>query len=110
MKVKTIVEFQDIRAQKLRTFGEEFEVSEQRYKEILEVGEFVKPLEEIPIDKEELDSKEDEETLVEDSDNEESKVDYKKMKVSELKDLLKEKNIEFNSSDNKEDLIKLLEG
>ena len=41
---------------------------------------------------------------------EEDKIDYSKLKVDELKNLLDEKGIEYDSKAKKEDLIKLLEG
>lgn len=41
---------------------------------------------------------------------EEDKIDYSKLKVDELKNLLDEKEIEYDSKAKKEDLIKLLEG
>lgn len=41
---------------------------------------------------------------------EEDKIDYLKLKVDELKDIAKEKGIEYDSKAKKEDLIKLLEG
>lgn len=50
----------------------------------------------------------DEETLNE--TGEEDKIDYPKLKVDELKNLLDEKEIEYDSKAKKEDLIKLLEG
>lgn len=40
----------------------------------------------------------------------EDKIDYSKLKVDELKNLLDEKEIEYDSKAKKEDLIKLLEG
>ena len=49
-----------------------------------------------------------EETLNE--TEEEDKIDYSKLKVDELKNLLDEKEIEYDSKAKKEDLIKLLEG
>lgn len=45
MKVKTLVRFQDLKADVIREVGEEFTVSKARFKEILSVGPFV---EEVP--------------------------------------------------------------
>lgn len=50
----------------------------------------------------------DEETLNE--TEEQYKIDYSKLKVDELKQLLDEQGIEYDSKVKKEDLIKLLEG
>ena len=50
----------------------------------------------------------DKETLNE-TDKEDT-VDYSKLKVDELKNLLDEKEIEYDSKAKKEELIKLLEG
>ena len=55
-----------------------------------------------------LDSEVKEEALEE--TEEEDTVDYSKLKVDELKNLLDEKEIEYDSKAKKEDLIKLLEG
>lgn len=46
MKVKTLVKFQDAKEDKLREVGDEFIVSKERYKEILEAGNFVEEVEE----------------------------------------------------------------
>ena len=41
---------------------------------------------------------------------EEDKINYSKFKIDELKNILDEKGIEYDSKAKKEDLIKLLEG
>lgn len=54
-----------------------------------------------------------EETSYEEAGNEtigEDKINYSKLKIDELKDIAKEKGIEYDSKAKKEDLIKLLEG
>ena len=44
--VKAIARFKDKKTGKVHEIGEKFRVSKARYKEILEVGEFVEPVEE----------------------------------------------------------------
>lgn len=56
------------------------------------------------LNKESLDEEAVNETM------EEYKMDYSKLKVDELKKLLDEKGIEYDSKAKKEDLINLLEG
>lgn len=45
-----------------------------------------------------------------DSKEDNQTVNYEEMKVAELKKLLEDKGIDYNSKDNRADLIKLLEG
>lgn len=44
MKVKAIVTFKDLREKKIRKAGEEFDISEERYEEILKKGKYVEPM------------------------------------------------------------------
>lgn len=44
MKVKAIVTFKDLKEKKIRKAGEEFDISEERYEEILKKGKYVKPM------------------------------------------------------------------
>lgn len=53
MKVKAIAKFQDLKEGMLREIGDVFEVSEERYEEIKNAGEFV---EEVEDDEEGLES------------------------------------------------------
>lgn len=46
MKVRTKVKFRDLKEDELREVGDEFIVSKDRYKEILEVGDFVEEVKE----------------------------------------------------------------
>lgn len=62
----------------------------------------------VEITDESIEKKSNEEAL--DETKEEDKIDYSKLKVDELKNLLDEKEIEYDSKAKKEDLIKLLEG
>lgn len=45
MMVKVVAKFRDKKTGEIRNIGDEFRVSKARYEEILEVGEFVKPVE-----------------------------------------------------------------
>lgn len=45
MMVKTVVKFRDKKTGEIREVGDEFRVSKARYEEILQVGQFVEPVE-----------------------------------------------------------------
>ena len=46
MKVKAIVTFKDLKEKKIRKAGEKFDITEERYEEILKKGKYVEPMEE----------------------------------------------------------------
>lgn len=46
MKVKAIVTFKDLKEKKIRKAGQKFDITEERYEEILKKGKYVKPVEE----------------------------------------------------------------
>lgn len=88
MLVKALIKFRDLKEKKLREIGDDFEVSETRYKEILtKGGKWVKPLNK---------------KLVE------VQADYKGFTKDELKKLLDDKDIKYDSKDTKAELIKKL--
>lgn len=46
MKVKAIVTFKDLKEKKIRKAGQKFDITEERYEEILKKGKYVEPVEE----------------------------------------------------------------
>lgn len=87
MKVTTIVRFKDLKENVMREIGDEFEVSESRFREILDVGEFVRVI------------------GAEDTTEE---VDYSKMTNNELKEILDEKGVDYKKNATKAELIELI--
>lgn len=45
MKVKAIVTFKDLKEKKIRKAGQKFDITEERYEEILKKGKYVEPVE-----------------------------------------------------------------
>jgi hypothetical protein len=87
MKVTTIVRFKDLKENVIREIGDEFEVSDTRLKEILDVGEFVRVI------------------GAEDTTEE---VDLSKLTNGKLKEILDEKGIEYKKNMTKGELIELI--
>lgn len=59
MKVKTTIKFRDLKAGTIRKVGEEFECSEDRFKEILKKGPFVEEVKEEPAEEAEAEAVEE---------------------------------------------------
>lgn len=87
MKVKAVIEFFDLKEKKLRIVGDEFEVSNERFSEILTKGG--KWIEEVEVKKIE-------------------KAEEKELTISEIKSMLDEKGIKYAKGAKKDELLSLL--
>lgn len=88
MKVKAIIEFFDLKENKLRSVGDEFEVSNERFSEILtKGGKWIEEVEEIEKVEE---------------------VEEKELTIAEIKSMLDEKGIKYAKGAKKDELLSLL--
>ena len=78
-KVKALIQFKDLKEMKLRKIGDVFDVSNERFDEILAKGDWVEEIQEL--------------------DN---------LTVKEIKELLDKKEIDYTSDAKKAELIELL--
>lgn len=101
MKVTTIVKFKDLKENVMREIGDEFEVSEARYREILDVGEFVEVIGA-------EDTTEEVEGTDETTDETTEEIDLNKLTINKLKEILDEKGIEYKKNATKVKLIELI--
>ncbi|CDZ74862.1 Hypothetical protein ING2D1G_0703 [Peptoniphilus sp. ING2-D1G] len=85
MKVKAVIEFFDLKEKKLRGVGDEFEVSNERFSEILtKGGKWIEEVKEI------------------------EKAEEKELTISEIKSMLDEKGIKYAKGAKKDELLSLL--
>lgn len=85
MKVKAVIEFFDLKEKKLRIVGDEFEVSNERFSEILtKGGKWIEEVEEI------------------------EEAEEKELTISEIKSMLDEKGIKYAKGAKKDELLSLL--
>lgn len=101
MKVTTIVRFKDLKENVIREIGDEFEVSDTRFREILDVGEFVRVIGA-------EDTTEEVEGTDETTDETTEEIDLSKLTNGKLKEILDEKGIEYKKNMTKGELIELI--